>query len=125
MIKIKEHLNYLLIISCFFVYISEGVLFNPFAFWNMTPLLISYFVFKAALKNQSISISYSSIGFGIGCLLIIVFFHLAWLFDWGETKTGSSTSGLIFIFIPIIAIISGVIFSVLGLIWGKLLKRDA
>jgi hypothetical protein len=51
-----------------------------------------------------------------------MFAHAAWAFDWGRTATGSSTSGLIFIFLPIYAVVLG------GLAFGLLrlfIKREA
>jgi hypothetical protein len=36
--------------------------------------------------------------------------HAAWLFDWGGTATGSSTSGLIFLFLPLYALVMGAAF---------------
>ena len=54
--------------------------------------------------------------FAVFALLFVVFFHLSWLFDWGGTATGSSTSALVFIFIPFWAFILG---SVVGMLaWG-------
>jgi len=39
----------------------------------------------------------------VGACGLTLAIHLAWIFDWGDTATGSSTAGLIFLFIPIYA----------------------
>ncbi len=94
-----------LIILAIFVYVSEGVSFNAFTAWNMLPLIISYFLYLAPTKKGTSL--YGAYGFLIGSMLLSGYIHMAWLFDWGGTKTGSSTSGLIFIFIPIYSLVSG------------------
>jgi hypothetical protein len=118
----QDNLKFLLISACLLIYIFEGVLLNPFAIWNMVPLILGYWVLKAGLINNSNSILYPSIGFAIGCLVTTFFFHLTWFFDLGETKTGSSTSGLIFIFIPVFALIVGAVFALSGFIMAKLFR---
>lgn len=37
----------------------------------------------------------------------MVLFHIAWMLELGRSRTGSSTSGLIFVFLPIYALILG------------------
>jgi hypothetical protein len=85
--------------------VSEGIPFNEFTAWNMLPLFISFILYFAAVaKGKPLHKAY---GFLLGSMLLSVFFHLAWLFDWWGSKTGSSTAGLIFIFIPIYSLVSG------------------
>ena len=45
---------------------------------------------------------------------------MAWFFNWNDIKTGSSTAGLIFIFIPIYSLISGGI----GYLIGRVIASD-
>ena len=66
----------------------------------MAPLFISYLILRKGLKAETFAGLYAGVGFAAGCLAGVMFVHLAWFFDWWGTKTGSSTSGLIFIFIP-------------------------
>ncbi|TCK18561.1 hypothetical protein DFR30_1840 [Thiogranum longum] len=59
---------------------------------------------------------WGAVGFLVGSMALSGYIHLAWIFDWGESRTGSSTAGLIFIFIPIYVLISGGIGYLIG--WG-------
>jgi hypothetical protein len=54
---------------------------------------------------------------------LLLFGHLAWYFDWQGTKTGSSTSGLIFIFLPLYAVILGGIGYLFGWLAGTAINR--
>jgi hypothetical protein len=104
-----------LIVLAIFIYISEGVPFNGFTVWNMLPLFISLVLYTSRKKSY-----YGAYGFLIGSMLLSGFFHLAWLFDWWGSATGSSTGGFIFIFIPIYALIPGG----LGLVFGNRMARN-
>jgi ABC-type lipoprotein release transport system permease subunit len=44
--------------------------------------------------------------------------HAAWILDLGDTKTGSSTSGLMFVFLPIYAMLAGLVGAVSGALVG-------
>ena len=101
-----------LIVLAIFVFVSEGVAFNVFTVWNMLPLIISFVLYVNATTKGSTP--YGAYGFLIGSMLLSSLIHLAWFFDWGETKTGSSTSALIFIFIPIYSLIPGGIGYAIG-----------
>ena len=81
------------IILCIIVYILEGILINPFAFWNMVPLVFAYLILGAGYEHESYAIKFGSIGFMIGSVVVAFLAHFAWFYDWGNTKTGSSTSG--------------------------------
>lgn len=89
------------IICSAFVVIAEGVKPNVFTVWNLFPILICYFVLKMATSNGSRASLWGSIGLTFSGIGMLLFVHAAWLFDWGGTKTSSSTSGLIFIFLPV------------------------
>ena len=110
---VKEHYFYLtLACVAVFIYYAEGVTFNIFTVWNMLPVFISFAIYQSARRNNKSF--YGAYGFLIGSMLLSGYFHLAWIFDWGDSKTGSSTSGLIFIFIPIYSLITGVIGYAIG-----------
>ena len=83
----------------------------------MLPLIISYFIYISALKNGGSQ--YSTYGFLIGSMLLSGYIHMAWLLDWDGTGTSSSTSGLIFIFIPLYSLIPGGI----GFAIGQIIAR--
>ncbi len=90
-----------------FIYVAEGVLINPFAVWNALPLFVSYALYKSGKSAGKRARVWGAVGFLAGSMALSGYVHLAWMFDWGEIKTGSSTAGLIFIFIPIYAVIAG------------------
>lgn len=99
-----------------FIYVAEGVTINPFAVWNGLPLYVSYALYKNGKKSESRAKSWGAVGFLVGGMALSGYIHLAWMFDWGELKNGSSTASLIFIFIPIYALITGGIGYFIG--WG-------
>lgn len=98
-----------------FVFVVEGF-FNPFAYWNNAPILFAYFVFRYTGQGEFEIPLAGTLAFSILTVGIIVLAHMAWFFNWGNTATGSSTSGLIFIFIPIYALIAGLVGLLIG--WG-------
>jgi hypothetical protein len=105
------------------VIIVEGL--NGFAIWNLLPVSL---VLAAVLTIQwrhraGKRLRSFVVGFGLATLGVVAFAHLAWYFDWGETATGSSTAGLIFIFIPLWATIFGVASGGLAVLTGVLLER--
>ena len=105
-----------LIVLGVFIYVAEGVAVNPFAIWNGLPLFISYELFNRGRKDGERSKIWGAVGFLVGSMALSIYVHLAWMFDWDKIKTGSSTAGLIFIFIPIYSLITGGIGYIIG--WG-------
>ncbi|MDP8248429.1 MAG: hypothetical protein P9M00_09860 [Candidatus Tritonobacter lacicola] len=117
-------LGILLILCALFIVYVEGV--QPFAIWNCVPVAIVYLIIRVALKkaegvwrNMPLSRRMGLIGFSIFTLAFTLFLHFAWLFDLGQIATSSSTSALIFIFIPPYSLAAGGI----GLFIGWLLGR--
>ena len=104
----------ILLLLAIFIYVAEGVLFNPFALWNMLPLGLAYLIYRSSRVGGSKARLYAAYGFLIGSMILSGFLHIAWLFDLGNAKTGSSTSSLIFIFIPVYSLIPGAIGFVVG-----------
>jgi hypothetical protein len=47
------------------------------------------------------------------------YFHLAWLIDYKKMATGSSTAGLIFIFIPFFGVFGGTVCAGLTFLFGR------
>ena len=121
--KFNNWLITIFVILCISVYFLEGIPINPFAFWNMVPLFLGLIVVKKGIKDSSYTTKFGSVGFAVGAIILVFFAHFAWFFDWWETQTGSSTSGLIFIFIPLYAVggsvILGLIVSIVGMIFNK------
>ena len=109
----------ILIVLGIITFAAEGVAPNVFTAWNWLPLFISYVIFKTAKTSKSLPNETAAIGFLIGSMTLSLFFHSMWLFDIGGSKTGSSTSGLIFIFIPIYSIVPGIVGYFIGKHFGK------
>jgi hypothetical protein len=96
-----------LIISAITIYIMEGVALNPFAIWNALPLFIGYSIYARGEKNNKPQLIWGAWGFVLCGMALSLYFHMAWMFDWNGLATSSSTSGLIFIFIPFLSVIVG------------------
>jgi hypothetical protein len=90
---------------------TEGPL-NPFWVWNAIPVALGYALLRRA-RRRAFRVA-PEIAFIVLSCGLLLFAHAAWAFDWGRTATGSSTSALIFIFLPIYAIVLG------GLAFGLL-----
>src|SRR3972149_438773 len=123
--KITAHKIWAVIFLSFaiLIYFLEGVALNPFAIWNASPLLISYFLYSRGLTLNSRPVIIGFAFYTIISLGLLLFGHLAWYFDWQGTKTGSSTSGLIFIFLPLYAVILGGIGYLFGWLAGTAINR--
>lgn len=120
--KVFNSFTVIILLLTIFIYVAEGVALNPFTVWNCTPLFIAYVLYMSSKKTNSKAKTWGAIGFLIGSMALSGYFHLAWMFDWGETKTGASTAGLIFIFIPIYALITGGVGYFFG--WGLCLEKS-
>ena len=92
----------------------EGPL-NGFVVWNVLPVVVGFGVLFAR-RSSRLPIVAGCAVFAISATLLIVLFHLAWMFDWGGTATGSSTSVLAFIFVPLWACVFASIAGLLS--WG-------
>lgn len=91
----------------------EGPL-NPFWVWNAIPVALGYALLLRA-QRRAFRPAPEIAFIVLSCGLLLVG-HVAWAFDWGRTATGSSTSALIFIFLPIYALLlGGLAFGVLRL----------
>lgn len=90
----------------------EGVI-NPFTVWNVLPLLVAGFVMhRSAGKAGSGGsmrqrVSGAAACFAVAVAAAVSLGHLAWLFDWRGTATGSSTSALLFVALPLLALLAG------------------
>jgi hypothetical protein len=73
--------------------------FSGFTIWNVLPVAAGFGALLFARRSRRPA-AIACIAFAISVTLFIGLFHLAWLFDWDRTATGSSTSALAFIFVP-------------------------
>lgn len=80
---------------------AEGI--HLIALWNLLPLLLLALVSGSGGGHMS----WAALAFATVTTLAIALTHTAWVFDWGDTQTGSSTAGLIFLFSPIYSLLLG------------------
>lgn len=90
-----------------FIWFAEGVLLNPFAIWNAAPLVICPVLYARAVARSDRRQVWGALGFLLGSMAISMSFHIAWLLNLDEIRTGSSTSALVLLFIPIYACVAG------------------
>ena len=98
-------------IPVLFLAYVEGFL-NPFWLWNSLPFGLGLGLLDRAKKNEKSPLP--AVGFSIGAGVLSLFVHWAWLFDWREMATGGSTSGLIFLFLPLYSLIPGALGYAIG-----------
>jgi hypothetical protein len=105
--------------------ISEGVL-SYFILINLLPLIAYYYLLKKGLPFWNSGVVKITLFLsGIAFFLFPVGTHIMWLFDIAKTKTGSSTGGLIFIFIPFWAFLFGFLPAIVMLVKASMLKDES
>jgi len=102
----KYYIVTLLVIAISFNILAGDIL-NPLIIWDALPLYVGYAIFHKAFKAQCENKLYASIGFLIVSVGFSYFYHIAWFLDWEGTRTGGSTSALIFIWFPIYSVLIG------------------
>ncbi|MBI5182322.1 MAG: hypothetical protein HZA06_05385 [Nitrospirae bacterium] len=112
-----------------FVVYVEGLI-NPFTAWNILPIAFVWIIFYYAVIRPGISRSKPArqlriYGLVLFTAVAVIIAHLAWLLDWGGTATGSSTSGLMFVTLPFLALSAGCIGWLAGWCIGFILSRCA
>ena len=98
--------------------------FSTVTIWNMFPVWIGFCALQIGLVSSRTT-AIGCISFAVSVTLIVALFHLAWLFDWGRTATGSSTSSLIFIFAPFWAVFFGGIIALVAWVIGRVKYMSA
>lgn len=122
--KHKKFTFIILIISAVIFYYLAGIWLNPFIFWTALPLYISFVLINKATKTDSTKRLFSAYGFLIVSIGFSLFYHFTWYFDWQGTKTGSSTSALIFVWLPIYSVVLGFAGYFAGSLIGKFYSKD-
>ena len=101
--------SFLVCIVCsMVVFLTMGV--NVFSVYQLLPILIFYF-FQVKVFNKSEG-SVRKVCYILAFLILLVFPALAqisWYFDINHLASKSSTSGLLFVYLPIYAIIPGIV----------------
>ncbi|MGQ0702500.1 MAG: hypothetical protein ACT4PM_05130 [Gemmatimonadales bacterium] len=120
-------LGIVLLGSAVLIVFAEGRGINAFTLWNLVPVTLIAIVWLLGSKRSSTSIPLPRKGALLGFAILTHGFtlslHLAWAFDIGDVQTGSSTAGLIFLFIPPFALASGLAGALVGWLIGKRLQR--
>ena len=94
-----------------FIYVAEGVLINPWVFWNALPLVLAGILFWLGDGQRNGPVRAGAIGFLFGAMAFSVPVHVAWMLDLDGTRTGSSTSVLLLAVTPLYAMaLGGVVF---------------
>lgn len=83
------------------LYALAGVVLNPFIIWVSLPLYIGYTMVLSGIKKALKKKQFRGMGYIAVSLVLTYSYHLAWFFDWNETKTGSSTSAILFFIFPV------------------------
>lgn len=81
--------------------------------WNCLPVAAAFFILVWGLHGRAARVV-ATIVFSLVVLSMEGLIHLAWEFNWGKVKTGSSTSGLVFLFVPLWAILFGSVAAAIG-----------
>lgn len=120
MFSSRMSMNYIFELIAVLTFAAMGFDIHGFVFWNIVPIIVSALIYNKFIERPLINNSgFHSV---VAILLFHCFFHIVMYFDIGKSATGSSTSALAFIFIPIYAVafggivyfISKLIFTVIG-----------
>ena len=104
----------LLLLAAGLFYLLADIPFDPFLPWTALPLYASYALFLRAEKKPETTPLLSAWLFLLFSVGFSLFYHWAWYTDWEQTRSGDSTSAVIFFIFPVWALIIGGIGWVLG-----------
>lgn len=104
----------LLVINAILLYIIEGIFINPFFLWVLLPIFVGYSIVNKAWKIKSKKRLWEGYIFLISSIGFSYFYHLLWFFDFDGTRTGGSTTALLFLWGPIWATFIGYIGYFIG-----------
>ena len=90
-----------LLVMAAFVAFVEGPL-NPFWIWNAMPIAMAYLVLRATFDSPRLHVA--GVVFAALACLIVVFVHIAWLFDLRNVATSPSTADGVFMIAPLVAL---------------------
>ena len=120
----NNSIAFLLCIFCTIIIFSILGL-NYFSVYQLLPISLFYF-FQVKLFNKSKEF-YLKVCYILSMLIFLIFPVLAiifWYFDINGMASGSSTSGLLFVWLPIYAVIPGIFVCIIAwIIKTKLKKR--
>lgn len=90
-----------MLVMAAFVAFVEGPL-NPFWIWNALPIAIAYLVLRATFDDPRLHVA--GVVFAALSCLIVVFVHIAWLFDLRGMATRPAAADLVFMVAPLCAL---------------------
>lgn len=96
-----------------FLLLAAFVSYGPGSILNALPVLVSLGVLLFGSWSPRATFL-GCIAFAVSATLLVVLFHVAWIFDWGGIATSSSTASLALLFVPIWACVAGSIIGVVA-----------
>ncbi len=108
-----------IVLSMPFLYLMQKSNFSLLTIWVLSPLIVSYLGLYLAQKFSSQVILNSIYVYTAISASLILYIHIQWFFDINSFRSGSSTSALVFLFVPFYAFIFGGIGYLLCLWWMK------
>jgi hypothetical protein len=79
--------------------------------WNCLPVLVALWLVVVS-RPYGRAIRFAGYGFAAAAAGFVLFEHIMWAYDVNKIATGSSTSGLLFLFLPAWAVIFGAVAAV-------------
>ena len=125
-LKIYNITLYILYAAYFISTLGLAFFYFGFFLWIMSPLIVFVTIYHIYIKKKLENSVFEEINLLIFVILFLifpVFINIAWITDFQGMKTGSSTSALIFIFAPLWANVSGLIYLMLNGIIRFIIKR--
>lgn len=116
----KKRMLIILIVITLVLYVLSGVVFNPMIVWTAGPVFLSYPLMSHGLSKDSKRNRLGAYAYLVGSSGFSLAYHFAWFFDWGGTKTGGSTSALIFAVFPVYAVLIGFLLWPIGYAVGAI-----
>ncbi|KZX82167.1 hypothetical protein A3715_31085 [Oleiphilus sp. HI0009] len=103
-------------IACLFL---ANVVPNIGSLWVLSPLIVIYARVVLAGKSGKQRHITAAKGFLLLVLPLMWFIHIQWYFDINGTATGSSTSALVFVALPVYSFLLGAVGYVIGYAAGS------
>jgi len=100
--------------------------FNYFGLYQLLPIVIFYIFQLTVFKNIRRSDAAAFICYILAILILLLFpltAQIMWYFDISNLASKSSTSGLLFVWLPIYAVLPGILICSLAWIIGRRFRK--